>query len=292
MGDQRGSRALRSWFLFVLLLLVPPCGGDGQLPDDRTARLVFLDVGQGDAIIIQSPEGKVALVDAGPGDGIAEDLRRHGIDSIDVAIATHPHADHIGGMAQVIRSMPVRYYMDNGVPHTTRTYRELMDELRRSDITYLEASARNLELGSVTLRVIPPPVAEGHNDRSIGLVVEFGPFRALMTGDSEVGELNHFLSLGMPDVDVLKAAHHGARDAVSPAWLSATKPEVVVISCGRDNRYGHPDPWALRYYETVARDVFRTDLDGEVIVTIGPDGEYAVVTGRARSLAIPSSNHE
>jgi beta-lactamase superfamily II metal-dependent hydrolase len=250
-----------------------------QQPDH--VEVLFLDVGQAEAIVIRSPEGKVALVDAGR-ESIVADLRRHGINTIDVAIATHPHADHIGGMADLLRAIPIRYYMDNGVPHTTATYRRLMETLRASDVTYLQATERAIGLGSVRLRVLPPPAqAEEMNDQCVGLVVEYGDFRTLLTGDSQVEELNHFLGLGVPRVTVLKAAHHGSRDGVTPAWLSATRPEVVVISVGRDNPYGHPSPWALRYYATTASQVYRTDVHGEVSVRGRPDGSYEVVTATA-----------
>ena len=242
-------------------------------------QVTFLDVGQGDAILIRSPEGKVALVDAGPGDDIIGMLQHHGVTSIDVAIATHPHADHIGGMEAVIRSLPVRYYMDNGVPHTTATYMRLLRALQASDITYLQAVERTIELGSVKLRVIPPPGMDDHNNNSIGVVVEYGDFQAMLTGDAEVEELNYFIARGVPRVTVLKASHHGSRDAVSPVWLSETKPQVVVISCGADNAYGYPDPWALRYYEAVASEIYRTDLHGDVAVLARADGTYEVRVG-------------
>ncbi len=269
--------------LFVLAACAP-----GELAVDYGAlQLIFLDVGQGDAIVIRSPEGKVALVDAGPGVDVSEMLRRHGVAALDIAIATHPHADHIGGMADVLRSLPVRFYMDNGVPHTTQTYRELLRTLEGSDVAYLEATARTIDLGSVTLRVLPPPpTGENHNNRSIGLIVEHGAFSALLTGDSEVEELNYFLSSGVPDITLIKAAHHGARDAVTPAWIAATQPEIVVISCGRANEYGYPHPWALRYYESGGAEIYRTDRDGEVIITAWDDGRYSVITTRERALAI------
>jgi competence protein ComEC len=274
----------------ITVMALSGCVGSRSEAGDSaaaTARLVFLDVGQGDAIVVISPEERVALIDAGPrGQDIVGQLRRHGVDTVDVAIATHPHADHIGGFAAVFAALPVRYFMDNGVPHTTATYRELLEVVRASGVTYLEATDRRLSLGSVTLSVLPPLTdATGLNSASIGIVVEYGGFRALLTGDAEVEELNHFMQLGVPDVDVLKAAHHGSRDAVTPAWLSATRPEVVVISCGRDNPYGHPDPRALRYYETAAAWVYRTDHDGEVIVVVGEEGGYSVMTERSQTLA-------
>jgi beta-lactamase superfamily II metal-dependent hydrolase len=266
------------------------CWGErfgGGNSGDSAARIIFLDVGQGDATLVISPDNRVALIDAGPADkGIVGQLRRHGVDTVDIAIATHPHADHIEGLVEVFDALPVRHYMDNGVPQTTRTYRDLLDRVRGSGVTYLEATPRSLRLGGIMLRVLPPPAeAPDLNNGSIAVVVEFGQFRALLTGDSGAEELSHFLQLGVPDVDVLKAAHHGSRDAVTPAWLAATKPEIVVISCGRDNPYGHPDPWAVRYYETAASQVYRTDIDGEVVIVIGEAGAYAVMTGRARTLA-------
>ncbi len=260
--------------LTVLLLALLP------LPTQTPGlEITFLDVGQGDAIVIRSPEDKVALVDAGPSDDILDLLQRHGITSFAVAVATHPHADHIGGMDAVIRSLPVEYFMDNGVPHTTATYLNLLETLQASDITYLTATDRTVELGSVKLRVLPPPGTDDHNNNSIGLVVEYGEFKALLTGDAEIDELNYFVSRGVSTVTVLKASHHGSRDAVSPAWLSATKPKAVVISCGAGNAYGYPDPWALRYYETVAAEIYRTDLHGDVTVFARDDGTYEVRIG-------------
>jgi len=259
--------------LFLLAFLLLP-NQSGSL------EITFLDVGQGDAILIRSPEGKVALVDAGPDDDILGSLQRHAVASVDIAIATHPHADHIGGMEAVIGSLPVKYYMDNAVPHTTATYLNLLGALQVSDVTYLEAVERTIELGSVKLMVIPPPGLDNHNDNSIGLVVEHGDFRAMLAGDAQIEELNYLMSRGVPTVTLLKASHHGSRDAVSPGWLAATKPEVVVISCGADNAYGHPDPWALRYYETVASEIFRTDLHGDVTVLAREDGTYEVRVGR------------
>ena len=252
--------------------------------DPPSVEMVFLDVGQGDAIVVRSPEGKVALIDAGRA-WILGQLRVHGIDSIDLAIATHPHADHIGGMAEVLRELPVRYYMDNGTPHSTATYSNLMQVVEQSGVTYLQATARTITLGSVSLRILPPaPDAEGHN-RSIGVLIEYGEFSAILTGDSEIEELNHFLDSGIDEVTVLKAAHHGARNGVSPAWLAATRPRVVVISVGMGNGYGHPDPMAIRYYKAVSREIYRTDLHGEVTIHGRRDGTYQVRTIRGERLA-------
>jgi beta-lactamase superfamily II metal-dependent hydrolase len=269
----------------IVLFLGAAALGCGAMAQHDTAperlELTFFDVGQGDAMLIRSPEGKTALVDAGPGD-LAAQLHRLGVDTIDLAVASHAHADHIGGMAEVIDRFPVRYYLDNGMPHTTSTYRRLMELVRERDLTYLRAEPRALRLGSATIRVLPPdPGAEEQNDGSVGLVVEFGTFRALLTGDAETGALAHFVRLGVPQVTILKAAHHGSRNGVSPAWLAATRPQIVVISCGRENPYGHPHAWALRYYGGAGAEIYRTDRDGTITVLADGEGTYEVLTTTA-----------
>ena len=146
------------------------------------------------------------------------------------------------------------------------------------DITYLEATERTIALGSVNLRILPPHGLDDQNTNSVGVLVEYGEFKAILTGDSEIEELSSFLSAGVPDVTVLKAAHHGSRNGLTPAWLSATKPEIVVVSCGRDNPYGHPSEWAMQNYAAVAELVLRTDRDGEVLVIGMASGQYTVRT--------------
>lgn len=266
--------------LAVLSLLLGRVASGQDLP---RVELIFLDVGQGDAVVIRSPEGKTVLIDAGRG-SIVHQLAGLGIDTIDLAIASHAHADHIGGMEGVLRSFPVRYYMDNGGPHTTATYQSLMWHVERSEITYLEASARTIMLGSVSLRILPPPAQGDHNNRSVGVVVEFGTFKAMLTGDSEWAELRHFLDFGVPDVAVLKAAHHGSYNGVNETWLAATKPEAVVISVGA-NPYGHPNAEAVRTYEASAA-VYRTDIHGRITVRATADGATQVETSK-RTVAVP-----
>lgn len=250
-----------------------------QTPD--RVEVLFFDVGQGDAALIRSPEGTVALIDAGPDAGIVDMLRRHEVSVVDVVVASHAHADHIGGMEAVVTSLPVRYYIDNGIPHTTATYQSLMQAIQESDITYLKASRRSISLGSVELTILPPPGRGDQNNNAVGVLVEYGRFSALFTGDSEAEELEHFLHHDLPRVTLFKAPHHGSRDALTPAWINTITPQVVVVSCGRDNPYGHPHPWALRYYHNVAEHVFRTDRDGEVLVLGARDGSYNVRTGRS-----------
>jgi beta-lactamase superfamily II metal-dependent hydrolase len=266
--------------LLAALALLMPWALSAQ---GEPVEVVFLDVGQGDAVLIRAPEGQTALVDAGPGIDLTAALANLGVKQLDLVVATHPHADHIGGMRQVLESVPVRFYMDNGQPHTTATYMTVMQALRqRPDITYLEAVPRTLQLGSVSIEVLPLPAypSSNLNDHSVGLVVEHGEFRAFLSGDSERPELMHFLREGVvPDVTLLKAPHHGSDDAVSDVFLQVAGPEVVVISVGYGNTYGHPSPAALFTYPRHAEQLFRTDLHGQVTVSGYADGTYEVTLG-------------
>ena len=259
-------------------------------PADSTLRVTFLDVGQGDAVLLQAPEGQTALIDAGRGDVVTL-LREMGVTGIDLLVATHPHADHIGGMTRVLESMPVRFYMDNGDPHTTATYRRLLSALEaRPEITYLEATPRTISLGSASLEVLPllPRGSTDHNNRSVALVLRFGDFTALLSGDSEVRQLTHLVNQQVvPKLTLLKAAHHGSDNGFIWSFLQTARPEVVVISVGR-NGYGHPRPAALEAYAATAGETLRTDLHGHVQVQGHRDGAYTVVQG-AQMASVASS---
>lgn len=253
----------------------------GAIPSDSVLRVTFLDVGQGDAVLIQAPEGQTALVDASSGN-IVPLLQGIGVEGIDLLVATHPHADHIGGMVAVIESMPVRFYMDNGQPHTTVTYRRLLAALAaRPEIGYLEAVPRKISLGSTEIEVLPllPVATTDFNNRSVALVVRFGSFRAFLSGDSEVPQLTHLVGQGVvPSVTLLKAPHHGADNGFTWAFLEAARPEVVVVSVGR-NTYGHPMPSALQAYAGVGATVLRTDLEGHVAILGYRHGAYDLSLG-------------
>jgi len=297
MGD-RGLRVTvraAAWCVRVVLLalggaaaMAPSCA---RTPANATNRqpvleLRFLDVGQGDAILIRHA-GKTVLVDAGETDGIVAILRALGVDTIDLAVASHNHDDHIGGLDAVLQAFPVRFYLDNGHPANTRIQRRVLELVRDRGVTYRDAGALTdsvIALGDAALRVIPSPVTGSRvnpNDESVALVLERAGFRALLTGDSERRELGALLrGARIPDVDVLKAPHHGSRTGVIPSWLARTRPEVVAISVGTGNTYGLPDEDALAAYGEGGRAVLRTDLDGDIVVTVDSRGCYEVRAGR------------
>ncbi len=249
--------------------------------DSIPLELHFLDVGQADAILIKYGNIGV-LVDAGRAADIVLVLREQGIDSLAAAIASHNHDDHIGGMDAVLTDFPVGRYLYNGRTADNYSAEAVEDILTEEGIDAPEPPWEPIELGDARISVFPSPLDPDdatENTSSLGVLVERGGFRALLTGDSEVEELNAWLDAGViPRVHVLKAAHHGARNGVTPGWIVRTNPEVVVISVGASNSYGHPDPWAMRYYRSRRRTVLRTDQDGTVIVTVNREGDYTLET--------------
>ena len=144
------------------------------------------------------------------------------------------------------------------------------------------------------MQILPPPGVEslGNNDNSVGVVLEYGAFRAALTGDAERAEMNWWVE-HVPDllapVDVYKAAHHGSENGDSPLSMSTFKPKAVVIGVGLDNAYGHPTERALRLYQAIGAQVYRTDLQGTVVVHASQDGSYTVTTERQVPLPAPSA---
>ena len=235
----------------------------------------FLDVGQGDAILIRLPEGKTALVDAGPlSSDILGILQKEGVQNIDLLITSHHHADHIGGMIAVVEKYKPTLYVDSNSSHTTSTYKRLLQAVRDAGCQLAQSkgdSERKIQLGTVTFRLFPQPPEDKkqENNNSIGIRLEFGEFSVLLTGDSEKKERDWWRKNAKAalwrDVTIMKASHHGSRNGMDPAWLKTAKPELVVISCGKQpNQYGHPHAETLDLLKTQAVPIKRTDVDGTI----------------------------
>jgi competence protein ComEC len=212
-----------------LLLGLVPAQAQNQPTKTHAGNVTveFLDVGQGDSILIRSPEGKTALIDAGPSAEIVPLLKKLGVTRIDLVVVSHHHADHCGGMDDVIRTFKPRAFLATNSSHTTPRYLKLLRLVRDSGIQAIfpTDAVRNIELGSVTLTVFPQPPEDqrDENDNSIGMRVQYGSFSVLLTGDSEAGERGYWERV-VPDLvrnsTVLKLAHHGSRNGTDARWIS------------------------------------------------------------------------
>ncbi len=249
-----------------------------QRSSGRPLVIELLDIGQGDSILIRSPEGKTALIDAGPTKrGALNLLRRQGITHIDLVAISHHHSDHYGGMEEVVRELHPRYFLSSHSGHSTRTYLNLLREVEAQSITAIQPSSRprRIELGTVELTIFPQPPDDprNENNNSIGLRLKYGAFSMLLTGDSEVIEREWWERhdpVLVRDCTILKLPHHGSRNGTNERWLDLVRPELAVASMGRHNEFGHPHPETLSLLSRHRIPLLRTDQLGTI--TLESDG--------------------
>jgi competence protein ComEC len=286
-----GAVALGVWYKFFRPAPsnLPPASGE-------ELRVHVLDVGQGDSVLIVAPGGKTALIDAGnPGNGkkILAALQREGVQQIDLFVATHAHADHIGAADEVIKGTTVRTVLDSGIPNETKNYEDFLKAIEDKGVTYIKAEPgqtfRLTDKGDVVLTVlapIPPPFTKDQlrsggnepNANSVVLRLDYGDFSMLFTGDAEAQTEARLIENGARlDADVLKVGHHGSKYATSETLLRRGEFKAAVISCGYDNRYGHPSPEVLARLKATDARLYRTDLQGEIkITTRGREDDFKI----------------
>lgn len=273
---------------------------------DRRLHVSVLDVGQGDAILLTGPAGSRLLVDAGPDPDVLVarlDERVPAWDRrIDIVVLTHPHDDHVGGMAALLRRYAVGQVLENGMRGAGPGARACDEALAASGITTgALAAGDRLVLDGATILVrwpeagtvprAPPLDGSGVNDASIVLDLRYGERRVLLTGDIEEGVDPHLLSLGVggpaePPVDLLKVAHHGSRTSSTAELLAALRPRLAVVSVGTGNPYGHPADATLERLEATGARVWRTDRDGSVSVSTNGRDLTVEVGGRVAWTAL------
>jgi len=280
----------RVW-LTVLLLFI-----SSSIAWAAPNRVVFLDVGQGDAVLIASNQGGAMLIDAGTRSAGAEVvvpyLLEAGIEALDAVVMTHPHADHIGGLIPVLESIPVSRIYANYDIHTTETYKELLLRIEALEIPFIQAEpGMEIEVGGIDrIIVLHPdyPLTGGINDNSIVLWMEIDGISFLFPGDIETRAEKHLIAEdAYLKAHFIKIPHHGSNTSSTLEFLMAVRPEKAVISCGEGNAYGHPDFEVLLRLAAFGVDVYRTDLHGTITVLID-DGTVDILTHkRAVKLQAP-----
>lgn len=234
-------------------------------------RVHFFDCGQADSTFLELPDGRCMLIDGGEkkfGKELCEKIKALGYEKIDIMVATHPHADHIGGLVTVLENFKTDvFYMPN-VTHTTKTFENLLDALSENGSECIYA-ARGTEVltGDVKCRAVAPDGQkyERMNNYSIVLKVEYNDVSLLFAGDSEALSEYSMVNSGM-DIksDVLKVAHHGSATSSTEEFLQKVSPKAAVISVGRENQYGFPAPIVLSRLESLGTAVYRTDISGTI----------------------------
>ncbi|WP_247002137.1 ComEC/Rec2 family competence protein [Halosolutus gelatinilyticus] len=266
----------------------------GSTPDGEL-EIHHIDVGQADATLLTTPDGETVLIDTGDwrddGESVIAALEDRGVDRIDHLIATHAHADHIGGHTAVIehfeeRGDGVGAAYDPGVAHTSATYERYLDAIEAHDVALFEvADGDELPIAdeAVTAAVLNPP-AEGADrggdidDASVALRITFGEFAYLTTGDAGRDAEQRLVRDREDDLaaDVYQAGHHGSSTSSHDRFLAAVDPEIAIVSSAADSRYGHPHDEVLESFADRGVETYWTGVHGDIVVAT--DGETASVT--------------
>ncbi len=267
-----------------------------QLAGSNEFKIVVFDIGQGDAIFMQSPQGHQVLIDGGFDRTVLDKLNQQmpfWDRSLDLIILTHPEKDHLVGLIEVLKSYQVENILWTGVVRQASFYEEWQRLIQEEGANIILAEAdQDLKIGEVYLDVLYPfqslnrYQAKDINRTSIVIRGSWGQNSVLLTGDMpavvEKELLAHSINVKS---DILKVAHHGSKSSSQKSFLQAVDPIIGVISLGKDNYYGHPAPETIANLEKVGADIFRTDQDGDVeIKGNGQNHYYKIKTCKKKKL--------
>lgn len=238
----------------------------------------FIDVDQGDAILLQTEDGTNVLVDAGDwtGDEVVPYLEEQGVEDIDLFIGSHEHADHIGQADDVLNRFTVNEVWLPGNEHTSQTYTDMMDTIDEQNIDYSEPRAgEGHDVDDMHIDLYSPKEEEmtgDYNNDSLVTKVTYEDISFMLTGDAEeeaeANMLSHDYDL---EADILKAGHHGSNTSSTEAFVEAVDPDVAVVSYGLDNSYYHPHQVTIDTYDALDIDLYGTGANGDIVIST--DGE-------------------
>lgn len=230
----------------------------------------FIDVGQGDCTLLLN-EGHAMLIDAGEdrqGTKVQKYLQKQGVEKLDYVIASHPDADHIGGLDVILTKFDCETILFTDAKSDTAAYRNVMEAIRYRGYTITTPKVgEKYSFGNAVFTIVSPvgTYDKRSNNYSIGLKVSFGENSFLFIGDTEKEAQTDMLQSGADlEADVLKAGHHGSSDSADKTFLEAVDAEYTVISCGKGNDYGHPHAKTLHLFQELDMQVFRTDEQGTI----------------------------
>lgn len=274
------QRQIIMWILSVIIFLL--IGTPVVYAEEHPEMDVhFIDVGQGDSILVQTPSGKNILIDGGSPDAgkqVVAFLKEHDVEKLDLMIATHPDIDHIGGLPDVMKSVEVDRIVDTGKIHSTRTYARYISQVLKRQIP-IEIAERNdlLKIDPrLKIRILNTHNgSQTNNESSIVLKVTFKNMDFLLMSDVEKEQEKRLMKQHDLDAEILKVAHHGSHTSTSLEFLREVSPNAAVLTYGKDNDFGHPVKRVMGNLQKVGTAVYPTAAFGDV--TIRTDGQGFII---------------
>ena len=273
------KRALAVILLLTLLLSISFTVGAAPAEEAEYLIIHYIDVDQADGMLLIAGDTTI-LIDAGnmaTSGKMVKYLRRFGVQELDLVVNTHPHMDHMGGINSVMNAFPTKEVWCSHDTYESAAFQYFVSAAQRQELTIQHPEPGTVYQGDgLTVTVLGPLQSVDKyndlNDTSLVLMVEFGEKKFLFTGDMEAYAENQLVQSGADlKADVLKVGHHGSYSSTSQAFLAKVSPEYGIISCGRDNEYGHPHREPLTQLQKADVELFRTDLMGDIVLVT--DGE-------------------
>lgn len=253
----------------------------------------MIDCGQADSILLHTDKYNI-LIDAGEqksATAIKKAIDNLGIKKIDLLIGTHPHSDHIGGMQTIVESYDIGTVMMYPTEHSTQTYTKLLEAISNKGCDTIKATPGNeYNYGDIKITVLgPSKTYDDLNDNSVVVLASFGDIDVLLTGDAGMESEKDYIEYIPGEVEILKVGHHGSETATSDNLLDTINPEMALISCGEDNKYGHPTQEVLDKLSKRGIDTFRTDLLGDITITTNGK-QYTIETEKYGEVKIDNTD--
>lgn len=270
-----------NYFKYIIVIFIAGIAVMGPTiaakSEPNLMKVHFIDVGQGDSILIETPGKKVILIDGGPteaGKDVVKYIKERNIDQIDLLIATHPDVDHIGGLVDVLKQITVKEILGSGKRYTTKTYRTYLEEIRKQNIPFsfaLENEFIRLD-PLLTIQVLNAKSALNNNNQaSTALKVTYEDIKFLFMADVGKGQERHMLKRYDLKADILKVVHHGSKTSSSIEFLKAVQPQIALLTYQKGNRYGHPVNKVIANLNQIKADLYSTAMFGNV--TMQTNGE-------------------